>query len=399
MTVLSYNINEPGQAGVFPSMIRINTNNTLAEVLAVGFLDHMHDENVPLVNGMMALVTTKATPSATAVSTSWLEVIFASGHWSLSPTAVAPGSIVIPTIANHIAVFTDTVGSLSEDATTAINGGNIQAGLSGTAGYLASFPSAGSKGSLRLTAVANTGDTLVTISNAAHGQATVYVIPDVGNANGRLLAAATATPFIANHILTASGTGGVVSEDAATAINGGNIQAGLSGTAGYLASFPTTALKGSFRVAAVDNTGDTLVTLSNVAHGQATVYSIPDAGNALGRVLVGASATPFTSGHLLSASGTGGLVADSGVATSAVQLAANIVAATTADIGGGGAGPLTINVAGMTAASVVVASVESSSNAVAVAKAVAGSGSFDLTLTGDPGAALTVNYIAFIAPQ
>ncbi len=194
-------------------------------------------------------------------------------------------------------------------------------------------------------------------------------------------------------------TGGVVSEDVATAINGGNIQAGLSGTAGYLSSFPTTALKGSFRVAAVDNTGDTLVTLSNVAHGQATVYSIPDAGNALGRVLVGASATPFTSGHLLSASGTGGLVADSGVATSAVQLAANIKAATTADIGGGGAGPLTIVVAGMTAASVVVASIESSSNVVAVAKAVAGSGSFDLTLTGDPGAALTVNYVAFIAPQ
>lgn len=399
MTVLSFQINEPGQAGVFPSMMRIETNNTLAEVLVTGFLDHMFAENIPLQNGTMALVTTKPSPGSSVVNTSWLEVRFASGRWSLSPTAVAPSSIVIPTIANHIAVFTDTVGSLSEDAATAINGGNIQAGLSGTAGYLASFPSAALKGSLRLTAVANTGDTLVTISNVAHGQATVYSIPDVGNALGRILAGASATPFVANHILTASGTGGVVSNDAATAINGGNIQAGLSGTAGYLASFPAGALSGSFRIVAVANTGDTLVTLSNVAHGQATVYSIPDAGNALGRVLVGASATPFTSGNLLSASGTGGLVADSGIATSAVQLGANIKAATTANIGGAGAGPLTVSVAGMTAASVVVATVEASANPCSVLTATAGSGSFDVTVSADPGATLTVNYVAFIAAQ
>ena len=301
MTVLSFQINYPGQAGVFPSEISIQTNNTLAEVLATGFLDHMVADNIPLQNGMMALVSTKPTPSSSTVHTSWLNVIFASGHWSLSPTAVAPSSITLPTIANHMAVFTDTVGTLSDDTSVAINGGNIQAGLSGTAGYLASFPSAASTG--------------------------------------------------------------------------------------------------SFRVVAVANTGDTLVTLSNVAHGQATVYSIPDAGNALGRVLVGASATPFTTGRLLASSGTGGLVVDSGVATSAVQLAANIKAATTADIGGAGAGPLTVVVAGLTAASVVVATVEASTNAVSVIKCTAGVGSFDITFSADPGAACTVNYVAFIAAQ
>jgi hypothetical protein len=194
-------------------------------------------------------------------------------------------------------------------------------------------------------------------------------------------------------------TVGTLAEDATTAINGGNIQAGLSGTAGYLASFPSAALKGSLRLTAVANTGDTLVTISNVAHGQATVYSIPDAGNALGRILVGASATPFTTAHLLASSGTGGLVGDSGIATAAVQLSANIKAATTADIGGGGAGPLTVVVAGLTAASVVVATVEASSNAVSVVKCTAGSGSFDITFSGDPGAACTVNYVAFIAAQ
>jgi hypothetical protein len=301
MTIQGFNINYAGQSGVFPNMMSIDTNNTLAEVLVPGFLDHIFADNIPLQNGMMALVSTRPTPSSSTVNTSWLSVVFSSGRWSLTPTAVAPSSITLPTIANHMAVFSDTVGTLADDAATAINGGNIQAGLSGTAGYLASFPAAASTG--------------------------------------------------------------------------------------------------SFRIAAVANTGDTLVTLSNVAHGQATVYSIPDAGNALGRVLVGASATPFTSGNLLEASGTGGLVADSGVAASDLQLSANIVAATTADIGGAGAGPLNVVVAGLTAASVVVASVEASSNPCSVIACTAGAGSFDVTVSADPGASLTINYVAFIAAQ
>jgi len=399
MTILSFNVNFPGQAGVFPSQITIETNDTLATVTTAGYLNHMVADNVPLVSGMMALVSTKTTPNAHTATSSWFDVVFANGDWSLTSIGVAPGSIITPTIANHIAVFNDTVGTLTEDPGTAISGGNIQAGLSGTAGHFASFPSAATSGQLDLTAVANSGNFTVTISNASHGQATTYAIPDVGNANGRLLAGATATPFVTNHILTASGTGGVVSDNAATAINGGNIQAGLSGTAGTLASFPTTASKGSLVVAAVANTGNTNVTLSNDAHGQATVYSIPDVGNAAGQVLVGATATPFTSGHLLSASGTVGVVADSGITAASVQSSTNIKAVTTGNIGGSGAGPLTISQAACTSSSVIVCSVKSSSNPCYVITIVPGAGSFTVTTNTDPGASLILDYILFVAAQ
>jgi len=301
MTIISFTVNEPGQAGVFPSMMRIQTNNTLAQVLVTGFLDEMFAENVPLQNGMMALVSTKPSQNSSVVNTSWLEVKFASGHWTLTPTAVAPGSITLPTITNHMAVFTDTVGTLADDTSVAINGGNIQAGLSGTAGYLASFPATSAKGSLRLTAVANTGDTLVT--------------------------------------------------------------------------------------------------LSNVAHGQATVYSIPDAGNALGRVLVGATATPFTTGHILASSGTGGLVVDSAIPTTSVQLKTNIKAVTTANIGGAGAGPLTVTQAACTSSSVIICQVQSSSNPCYVITVVPGTGSFTVTTNTDPGASLILSYVLFVAAQ
>src|SRR5579872_1657135 len=212
MAVLSFNVNVPGQSGNFPSEIIIQTNDTIATVTTAGYLDHMVAENVPLENGMMVLVSTKTSPGSPNSTSSWFNVIFSGGHWSLTTIAVAPGSIATPTIANHIAVFSDTLGSLKDDATTAINGGNIQAGLSGTSGYVASFPSAATSGSLRITAVANSADYLVTISNVAYGQATTLSIPDVGNALGRVLVGATATPFTASHILASSGTGGLVAD-------------------------------------------------------------------------------------------------------------------------------------------------------------------------------------------
>lgn len=126
-------------------------------------------------------------------------------------------------------------------------------------------------------------------------------------------------PTIVNHIATYTNTTGTISEDPTTAISGGNIQAGLSGTAGTLASFPGTAAKGSFVVAAVANTGNTNTTLSNVAMAQASVVSIPDPANAIGHLLISATATPFVSGNFPVASGTAGLMIDSGVAATALM--------------------------------------------------------------------------------
>jgi hypothetical protein len=222
----------------------------------------------------------------------------------------------------------------------------------------------------------------------------------VSGGNTSLVEAAgggVALPVVANHIATFVGTSGEIGDNAATAINGGNIQAGLSGTAGYLAAFPATAAKGSLHMVAVANTGDTVTTISNAAMGQASVVSIPDPAAATANFAVAPAA--LVSGNLIQASGTAGLVADAGVAPAALQLKANIKAVLSGNIGGAGAGPLTVTVAGMTAASVVVVTVSSSSNPCYATKAVAGSGSFALTMNADPGASLIINYIAFIAAQ
>jgi hypothetical protein len=118
--------------------------------------------------------------------------------------------VTLPTIANHIATYTNTTGNLSEDPTTAISGGNIQAGLSGTAGTLASFPGPASKGSFIIQAIANTGNTNTTISNDAMGQSSLISIPDPGTTFAQFLIAANATPFVSGNVPKASGTVGLM---------------------------------------------------------------------------------------------------------------------------------------------------------------------------------------------
>lgn len=374
-----------GLVGVLPKVIYIETNNTIAEVAATGFLNAAAKQGYQFSEYDMALVSTKLTPSDSAVQLAWFQIDISGSNISLvSPSG--PGSVTLPTIANHIATYTNAAGALSEDAATAINGGNIQAGLSGTAGYLASFPSAASKGSLRVVAVANTGDTLVTISNALHGQASVYSIPDSG--------AATANLLVSKLTGTQHVTVGAFQVDA------GVISSGIAtgGTAGGFIAYPATASNGSLRLSPVGNAGNFDVSISNLStQGQSTVMTIPDVAAATGQFLVKTAA--FVNGNLVQASGTAGLTVDSGVATSGLQLKSQVVAQQSADIGGAGAGPIDIAVVGATAASVAVATVLSSSNAVSILNVVPGSAKISVTFSGDPGASAIINYVVYLAAQ
>lgn len=352
MPILNFKVEQVGQAGVFPAIIYILTDDTLAEVTATGYLNGIARGNTPLSDADMALVTTKTTPSATSIQVGWLEVSKSGENWSLVPPA-APGSVTLPTIANHIATYTNTLGTLSEDAATAINGGNIQAGLSGKAGYLASFPATAATGSLELKAASSAGNTVTTITNASQAAARVYTLPDGGQAASNFLLSDNATTQTIN-------TGSLALAVGSFTATQGNITAGSSGNAGVLTSFPATAANGSLIIAGVAAGGAFTTTISNGTMGQSTVYSLGDIG-----------AT------------TGGIV----VATSAIRMKSVAGAAVA-----GGAAAQTITDAFCTAGSNVVGNWNTQTNAVTVQKIVPGNGSFVVTSSGDPGAS-TFNYI------
>ena len=429
MPILNITIGQAGLVGVTPRVVYINTNDTLAAVTATGYLNKSVQEGYSFSEADMALVTTKTSPSATVVSVAWLEVAYVSPNWSLTPTG-SPGSVTLPTIANHIATYTNTLGTLSEDPATAISGGNIQAGLSGTAGALISFPGTASKGSFKFLATANTGNTITTLTNAAMGQASVISIPDPGVAS--------------TNVILADSTGTQHMSTGSFEVDLGNLIAGSSGHAGTVTSYPSTASKGSFVLAAVNNTGNTITTLSNAAMGQATVVSLPDPGVAttnviladntgtqhittgsisvdVGNLAAGSSGHAGTVSSFPSSASTGALilagVANSGNTNVTISNASHgqatvysigdigastggLVAASTAlrmKAGAivavaGGAAAQTVTDAFCTTTSCVIANWNDTSNAVEIKTVAAGNGSFVVTSTADPGSS-HISYI------
>lgn len=353
MPILNVSVNQVGQAGVFPALIYILTNDTVGEVVTSGYLNGLVQKfNIPLSDADMALVTTKTTPNATSTQVAWYEVSKSGDNWSLVPPGGA-GTVILPTIANHIATYTNTTGTLSEDATTAINGGNIQAGLSGTAGYLASFPATAASGSLRLAAANNAGNTVTTITNASQAAARTYTIPDGGQlASNFLLSDSAGTQTI--------NTGSLALALGSFAATQGNITAGSSGHAGVVTSFPGTAANGSLILAGVNAGGAFNTTISNGTMGQSTVYTLGDIGAA-----------------------TGGIV----VSTAVIRMKSVAGAAAA-----GGAAAQSFTDAFCTSASNVVGNWNTQANAASVLKIVPGNGSFVVTSSADAGVG-TFNYI------
>ncbi len=98
---------------------------------------------------------------------------------------VMAGSAVV---ANYIAKFVDTTGTVDDTAGTAINAGSIQAGLSGTLGSFIAYPAVAANGTFVWAAVGNAGNFNATVSpKSTLGQSTVYTIPDPGAATANVV--------------------------------------------------------------------------------------------------------------------------------------------------------------------------------------------------------------------
>ena len=195
-----------------------------------------------------------------------------------------------------------TTGALQVDA------GIVSSGIStgGIAGGLTLYPTTASNGSLKLAPVGNAGNFAATVSDVSTlGQASVYTIPDPGSATANFIVSKSAGT---QHITTG-----------ALQVDAGIVSSGIStgGTAGGLTLYPSAATKGSLQVVPVANTGNTNTTITNVAFGQATTFTLQDPVNATANFAVAPNA--LVNNNLIKASGTVGLVADAGI------VAANVV--------------------------------------------------------------------------
>lgn len=302
MSILQITTSVTGLVDVLPQIIYINTNDSVTAVAVAGYLNSEQNEGFQFNNNQIALVKT-VTTGTTAINWYNVTVAASTGIITLVPS-ISSGSVLLPVTIGHIATFSNAAGQIADSVTDAVHLGNIVAGSATPVhGTLTSFPAAS------------------------------------GGANDKLV------------------------------------------------------------ISAVTSGGNFTTTISNIAMGQSTAMAFADVGNANGRFLVAATATPFTTLHLLQSSGTGGLVTDSAIATANVQQKTQVKAAISGNIGGAGAGPLAVVVAGAVIGSVVVAQVQSSSNPCSVIAAIATNGGFNVTVSADPGANLVVDYVLYIAAQ
>lgn len=311
-------------SGLNANIVRITSTDTLAEVAATDYILDQMDNIIELNNGPFdwlandtVLVTTTdgnqffefadddfntLIPMAGGAGTVILPVVagdfvnFASTSGDLrddgySPTDATKTKVVMANgavIADYMAVYKDTAGTIGINATTAINGGSIQAGLSGTAGNLTSYPAVAASGFFRVQATTNaSGNFNTIITNAsAIGQTQTITIPNGSQAASNFIISNSATQQVIN-------TGSLF-------INQGDIRVGSDGFARSVFIFPSTTDRGNLRFSANNNVGDTSVTVNNASHGQASVYSIPDTGQATSEFVMADSAGTqhITSGSL-----------------------------------------------------------------------------------------------------
>src|ERR1700741_1760407 len=191
MGILQFPTPIPVTNGNYPQFKFAIFTDNLATVTTAGYLNQSSiSSGVPISNADVIMALIDFNQQTLSGSFDIFTVSGASGKGLITLTEwtnASGGSVTLPTIANYINHFTNTTGNMSSAPAHIINAGNLQAGLSGTAGTLISFPTTAARGSLIVSATANTGNTNTTSTNAAMGQASIVTIPDPANAAGRLL--------------------------------------------------------------------------------------------------------------------------------------------------------------------------------------------------------------------
>jgi hypothetical protein len=99
MAILNFLLDTVGQVGVAPRFIYLNTNNTVAQVTATGYLNKFVSSGNKVYETDMAVVATKTTPSALTSSVQLFNVTYSAGNWSLTanstPLVLANGQIFV----------------------------------------------------------------------------------------------------------------------------------------------------------------------------------------------------------------------------------------------------------------------------------------------------------------
>jgi len=280
MAILNVQIGQAGLAGTvdfsrpnitLPSFCYIETDDTLETITTTGYLNAAVQQGYQFSESMLAEVSTRDFEASPNVSVGLFGIKFDNGDYSLIAPS-DPGIVQLPTIANHIAVYYNTLGGMTEDLETIVSGGNIQAGLSGTAGAFISYPETASTGYLKFYGSSNSSNSInVNVTNASHAQTSTYTIQDCGNATANFITSKNAS----SQSITDGNFG----------ISNGTMSVGSTGFSGVMTVYAGASL-GGLIFHSINAGGNYTTTIQNGTLGQNSHYIIPDIGESTGHFMV-----------------------------------------------------------------------------------------------------------------
>ncbi len=223
MAILNIVTYPTGVVGVTPSIAYIETNNTLAEVLATGYLNKSVQQGYTFNEAMMCCVSTKTTPSATSVQVAWLEISKSGSNWSLvstSTTLPLPSAQIFVGNASGVATAVAMTGVLAitnAGLTSFVAGSIVNADINAAAAIAFSKLAALTSGNILVgsvgnvpTSVAMSGDATIIASGALTIAANAITTAKILDANvtlAKLAAGITPSHVIkfANQVTTVGG--------------------------------------------------------------------------------------------------------------------------------------------------------------------------------------------------
>ena len=214
-----------GQVGVQPGEVKMLATDNLATITAAGYLNgaglQLQQVNLspldvidcmysydPILGTASYATLVVAISNGVITLSSWVDsanvlLPVVSGNFSVFngtsgqvkdagylPSNAAKTVVVMAgsaVVANHMALFQDTTGTVDDTAATALNNGPIQSGASGILGGFVAFPATAANGFFAFTPVNAGGAFNTTVSNSIMGQTSVISIPDPGAATAKFL--------------------------------------------------------------------------------------------------------------------------------------------------------------------------------------------------------------------
>lgn len=170
MPILNIVLSQAGVVDVVPSFAYIATNDTLSDVLAVGYLNKAAQQGYAFSESMAALVSTKPTPNSTSTQVRLYDIVKSGENWSLEEAggfANIDGNLVAGNLVQ--AADENTI----QDAGIAISHGLTAAYAGGGTSNI--YAASGVQPSSDISAVIRASTNAVAIAKAVPGTDTITV--------------------------------------------------------------------------------------------------------------------------------------------------------------------------------------------------------------------------------